>query len=409
MSRLFLGLWLGLVGLGAVPAAAENEPTHEDVQHLAEHVRLYPPSTYDIEVIVEFRMKKSSEESIRRSVEKIYKWTDETAPPSETPEERARQIEREVRHILEEQEHPRRIRQRWLYSREQGYRLEQVIECLNPDRASFSGPVEDAPFQEIYVYPGDSRDPRSVFLNPRQKIASFYAQPGMRGVNPHVWRGGALDWPTLILLKLQLRIGQPDEAEKLDALRTGRHPMLQLDVMRDVLLPDGSPGRRFVLHVRSGWQSAETRFDVPIDSFNPVWNLVYPHGAVMEVLSAQNGVATEWIDRGEGAPEGGRRYKVISRRINVPLDPELFAFKAPEGWASVDHTVNPPKSTYPDGRVEYGKKRDEPPPPKPQRPPEVRWALVVAGQLCVVSGVLLAFYFSRRKRTAAASSGAKPQ
>ncbi|MFV0442009.1 MAG: hypothetical protein ACK5Q5_00410 [Planctomycetaceae bacterium] len=387
-----------LFGVCAALASPVNPPSPQEVDDLIAHVRGLPPKSYDIEVISEFQLKKVPEQELRKSVINIYDQTDDSAPVKETAEDRSRAIDREVQRLLDEQELPRRIKKWCRFRSDLGYRVEMVTERSGPYENLNTGPVEQSPFRETYINVGEETavgNNQSVRLDHRQHIASLRVKPGSRISQDHVWTGGTVGLPLAIMLKSALKVGQPEEQHQVDLLLRGEHPLLRFHVLQDIDLPDGTVGRRFVLHVKDGLRSVEVSFDVPKHSFNPVWKVAYPDHVPREVLTAKDGVAQVWIDRETGTPEGGRKYTLISRKLDVDLDADLFAYKAPEGYDVVDHAFNPPKVTYADGRVESGTPVALV--PHATGSAESRWMWMVVGNVFIVAGVLLAVFVKRRK------------
>jgi hypothetical protein len=132
---------------------------------------------------------------------------------------------------------------------------------------------------------------------------------------------------------------------------------VQIEVTHGALLPDGSKGRHFELRIREGTRQTSVTFDVPAQSFQPVWKLTRDGQTMMEVLEASGGTATLWRDTSPQAPVGGRLYQLLARQLNSPLNPVDFAFAAPAGYISADHTAaDSIRLTYPDGRVEIQSK-----------------------------------------------------
>lgn len=395
------GVVVGAVAAVAVTSASwsvsmsAEQPTPSDVADLADHIRSLPPKSYDVEVIVEFQLKKKSEESLRKSVNRMFDRTDEAAP-GQSREERTAEIEKEVRRLMDEQERPRRMRKRFRYSDQFGYRVETVTERPAFEGSKGTGPIEKAPYHEAYVNvgPEGSNGEKSVALFLDRKIALLLVDPGARVPNEHVWTGGTIGWPTLAVLKSALHIGKPDEPEQISRLVQGQHSQIRLQVERNVDLPDGTKGRRFDLTVFAGLQSVMTSLYVPAESFNPVWKVVYANGHVpREVVSAKDGVAQVWIDRDVGAPDGGRTYTLISKALNIDLDPQLFAFKAPEGFTYEDHSVNPRRIVHADGRTETGTAIERPP-IKSNRS-QLQWILF--GNVLMLVGFML-FAATKRRR-----------
>ncbi|MFV0444176.1 MAG: hypothetical protein ACK5Q5_11460 [Planctomycetaceae bacterium] len=375
--------------------AEESAPSKQDVDDLVHHVREYPPRTYDIEVISEYALKPATAESLRASVESIYNKTDDAASSRETPAERSQQIDREVQRLLAEQTRPRRVRKRCRFSEHLGYRLDMVIERIGSGGRLDTGPVEQAPFKESFVNVGSaaSGDSRSVTIRHRESLAALKSQPGARVVNDHVWTGGTVGWPTLLLVKSALSIGKPDEAKQIEKLLSGLHPNISLSVDRGIALPDGMTGRRFHIQVEAGGKSIVVDLDVPATSFNPVWKVAYPQSVPREVLIAKDGVAQVWIERDVGTPAGGVKYTLVSRGIDVEVDPDVFAFKVPDGFNYVDYTVDPPKIVYADGRIEVGQRTPLPPVPGVVGS---RWKWLMIGNILMVFGLFVVVFARRR-------------
>ena len=357
-----LGLVLALVPLRSL--AADGPPTQTGVEQLVDYLRSIPPLTYEIEVIAEFVLPKQTEKTIREAVSDVFSRMGGASalqgPPGTNPE-----LEQEIQRLLAEQEQPRRMRKRCISSRELGYRLEQVVEHNGPFYApNETGPAETAAISEINVNVGNKPgDSRSVYLSPIQSLAGLHAS-GRRVLEEDVWAGGTLGPLLAGLLRSSLAIDAPEEPKQIDLLVKGRHPIIAgLTLDRDQALPDGKRGRRFTFSIKdSKGRKAAVAFDVPADSFDPVWLVTIGGKKILEVTKAEDGIAKEWIEYNrQNAPDGTVHYKTISRVINKPVDPALFEFRAPEGWDCIDHTVNPPKIIHADGTIEYG---------KPMRTPE---------------------------------------
>jgi hypothetical protein len=266
-----LGLVLALVPLRSL--AADGPPTPTDVEQLIAHLRTIPPQTYDIEVIAEFVLPKNTEKAIREAVSDVFSRTGGAsalnAPPGTSPE-----LEQEIQRLLAEQEVPRRMRKRCISSRELGYRLEQVVEHNGPFYApNETGPAETAAISEININVGNKPgDSRSVYLSPIETLAGLHAS-GRRVLEEDVWAGGTLGPLMAGLLRSSLAIDAPEEPEQIDLFVKGRHPIIgAMTVDRDQALPDGNRGRRFTFSIKdSTGKKGTTAFDVPTDSFDPVW------------------------------------------------------------------------------------------------------------------------------------------
>ncbi len=100
-----------------------------------------------------------------------------------------------------------------------------------------------------------------------------------------------------------------------------------------------------------------------------------------------------------GPRRGGRKYTLISRKVNEPVDKDVFAFRAPEGFTSVDHSVTPVRIQWPDGRVEFQDNKQ--PPMEVSTPPKangVFWIILLANLLILCGFVLFVFILRRRAR-----------
>ncbi|MFV0444563.1 MAG: hypothetical protein ACK5Q5_13420 [Planctomycetaceae bacterium] len=406
-----LMLAAGITLLHGDANGAPEQASREDISDLVEHARGLPPSTYDIEVISEFSLQHKSEETIRAAVLEVFSRSNRGAK-SQTPEEITQEADREVRRLLAEQEAPRRIRKRCRYSKELGYRVEMVTERASFEDVPGTGPVEEAPYQDGYVNVGsaESEDTRSVTLQLDNNVAILNVESGARVPNEHVWTGGTVGWPVLVLLRSALRIGQPEEQEQIALLEQGEFPNLKVLVERNVRLPDGTSGRRFILRVSADGQTVEVNLTVPLHSFNPVWKVEFPNGYVpREVLESKGGVAQVWIDRDmagnaslAAVASGEKKYTLISRALNVPLDPDLFAFKPPEGFTYEDHSVNPPRIVLADGTERIGKPIER----TSDRKASSRWMWLFFGNLLMLAaGVLMVVVARRRGRPKTGTGG----
>lgn len=385
------------------PVVCAELPSKRDMLDLVEHVTAYPPASYDVEVVSEFMLTKETEEGLRASVERQFDHTDDAAPVGESPEERRQYIEKNVQRMLAEQERPRRVRLRYRYSAADGYRVDEVIECLD-EGPLFTGPAEQAEYRRSYVNVGNSpEDSKYVKVLHYSNIASLYDEAHGRRAMRNVWSGGTLDPFQALGVRSLLRVGRPEQEQAVLSIIAGRYPLLKVDVERGITLPDGSEGRRFQLTFtgqQKGGQSVSgtTSFDVPVDSFNPVWKVMWMGSVPMEVLEAKDGVATVWIDKGMGAPKEGRKYTLISRKINEPVDKDVFAFRAPEGFTSVDHSVNPVKIEWPDGRVEFQENKRPPVTAAVPKRNSAFWIFLLAN-LFMVGGALLFVIILKRRAT----------
>lgn len=380
--------------------AADAPPTPVDIEQLVAHLERYPPKSYDIEVIAEFTLPKHSEKMIREFVGDVYSRTGR-ASATDANTRTNPNLENEVQRLLAEQERPRRIRKRCISSLEHGYRLEQAIERNGPaDAPHQTGPAETARITEIRINVGNgAEDTRSVTLHPVQSLAGLHPS-GHRILEEDVWAGGTVGPVLSLLLRTTLAIGSPEAAGNIERLAAGRLETLRLEVDHERQLPDGSLGRRFTIRVRhpSGKQ-ADAAFDVPADTFEPVWLVTVGRNRLLEVIKAENGIATEWIDHArQGAPDGIVRYTTISRSIDEPVDPALFEFRAPQGWDWIDYTFDPPRIVDPDGHVEMAKERSTRAPTVPPRRSTAasKWFLI--GNAVVVGALLLRTLLARYRR-----------
>jgi len=382
---------------------ADGPPTPTDIEQLIDHLRTIPPQTYDIEVIAEFVLPKQTEKAIRDAVSDVFFRTGGASalqgPPGTNPE-----LEQEIQRLLAEQESPRRMRKRCISSRELGYRLEQVVERNGPFYApNETGPAETAAISEVNINVGNKPgDSRSVYLSPIQTLAGLHAS-GRRVLEEDVWAGGTLGPLMAGLFRSSLAIGSPEEPDQIELFASGRHPIIGgMTVDRDQALPDGNRGRRFTFSIKdSKGKKGIAAFDVPTDSFDPVWLVSFGGKKMLEVTKAEDGIASEWIEYNrQNAPDGIVRYKTISRAINEPVDPALFDFRAPEGWHCIDHTVNPPKLMYADGKIEFGTPMRTPEAAAAARPrsPNRYWFLI--GNALIVLALWLRYllpWFRRKK------------
>ena len=401
------GRWWTLVLIVALTPrfsmAADGPPTPTDVEQFIAHLRTIPPQTYDIEVIGEFVLPKNTEKAIREAVSDVFSRTGGGSalqgPPGTNPE-----LEQEIQRLLAEQEVPRRMRKRCISSRNLGYRLEQVVEHNGPFYApNETGPAETAAISEININVGNKPgDSRSVYLSPIQSLAGLHAS-GRRVLEEDVWAGGTLGPLMAGLLRSSLAIDAPEEPEQIDLFVKGRHPIIgAMTVDRDQALPDGNRGRRFTFSIKdSKGNKGTAAFDVPTDSFDPVWLVSVGGKKILEVTKAEYGIAREWIEYNrQNAPDGIVRYKTLSRAINEPVDPALFDFRAPAGWHCIDHTVNPPKLMYADGTIEFGKPMRTPEAAAAARPRATNRYWFLIGNALIVLALWLRYllpWFRRKK------------
>ena len=336
-----------LLGGPGVGYAADERPKKHDIADLAGHIRNLPPKTYDIELLLEFSLKKKSEAELRKRVTGVQEDIAKRTKPG--PDQLKKNIESNFQIALDEQSQPRKMRKHYSYSREHGYRVETVTEYLTGGPGMETGPIETAQFDNIYVNVGRGpEEHRSVRSNCRRKIADLFLK-GRLEYEEAPWSGGTIGMLNWQFLKSALLVELPEERDQLVKLEKETHPLLDLRVRRDIPLPDGSLGRQFIITVK-GAQNSKTglvTLDVPSDSFNPVWKVCIGPNVALEVLEAKEGVAQVWMDYMFDPNFVGNRTKctLVSRKTNIEIDPTLFAFEAPPGYRAVDHTVNPPKVT----------------------------------------------------------------
>lgn len=351
------GQFMAFVLLTAVLSAAclaDEFPQRAEVYELAEHIRELPPYRSDITVIVEFDIKPLPEVVIRRSVEDSYHEIDQQNGRIRDAATFQAAVDQEVARRLQEQSLPRRIKERW---RREGmrYRVDEVRTLTGLEVIDAS-----TPFHRSFIYLADSPSaPRDTAkLNWRQRIKTLYGERhGNVQQSREVWTGGTVGLGVVTLLKLALgmelhaRHGETDPVENsVTAIVEGTHPALDLRVDRK------DDARHFQIRPRRG--GGLIRFTTPRDRIEPVSfvEITDAAGAVtyrMEVQeSDSSGTATRWTEdliriRSVGLEH--RKFVLLERHLNEPLEDDTFSTERPEGWTLSDR--RPEKHTVigPDG------------------------------------------------------------
>ncbi len=387
-----------VLGRANVGYGVDDRPTKQDIADLTNHVRELPPRTYDIELLLEFSLKKISQAELRKWVtgvqEDIAKRTQLSA------EQLKENIEFNFQLALDDHSRARKMRRHYFYSSQYGYRVETVTERLTGGPGIETGPIETAEIENIQVNVGRGpEENRSVRSNCRRKIADLFSK-GQLEYEDAPWSGGTIGTLNWQLLKSALLIGLAGEQNQVDKLEQDTHPLLKLRVRRDIPLPDGSLGRQFLITAMDAKNSKAGvgTFDVPSDSFSPVWKVCVGPNVALEVLEAKDGIARVWMDYMNDPTFIGNPTKctLVSHKTNMDIDPTLFAFEAPLGYRAIDHTVSPTKVTYPDGRVEFLEPQSSPKPSVASKPGSFRLGLIV-GNIFIVMGGVLFFKVRRRK------------
>jgi len=353
--------FLLLTVLHSATSRADQLPQRAEVYELAEHIRELPPYRSDITVIVEFDLKPRPEKEIRRSVEDSYREYDRQNGQIRDAATFQAAVDREVARRLQEQSLPRRIKERW---RREGmrYRVDEVRTLTGLEVIDAS-----TPFQRSFLYLADSpRAPRDTArLSWTQRIMTVFGERhGNVQQAREVWTGGTVGLGVVTLLKtalgmeLHARNGGTDPAEEhVTALVEGTHSALELRVERD------ADARHFQIRPRRG--GGLIRFTTPLDRIEPVARVEITDaaGAVtyrMEVQESDpSGTAIRWTEdliRARSLGLEHRKFVLLERHLNEPLEDDTFSTERPEGWTLSDRRTENHTVIGPDGnpvRVDY--------------------------------------------------------
>ncbi len=215
----------------------------------------------------------------------------------------------------------------------------------------------------------------------------------------NVWVGGTVGALNSVLLRGIIPVGDGDNDAASNELLGGTHNRLAVDVERGILLPDGTKGRRFHISVPESEKKGTLKLDVPETGFSPVWRVVHGELVHLEVLKALRGEAIEWIVRAVDIPGDERHYRIFSRSVNEPIDPDVFAFKVPDGYITSTLTGGKTVISNPDGRRRELSAPDVEVPLHPQlRRSWQPWILQLFGPALIILGLWLWMYVSGRSR-----------
>lgn len=349
---LSIAVWLAL---SSTPTAGEL-PDAADLADLSAHLAEVPPSAFDVEVLSEHTRNRLTPKHARMFAEEELGEVAQSFPRD--TDELEEYLKQAAERIALENRVTYQSRERFRFSAALGYRHDYVLQQMEGEIESDRLALAALPFTHSTINPGnDPDDLRYVELDHQERMAALYKQAGGKRLVREVWGGGTFDGQLATTLRRLLRVGQPEHQSHCSKLLSGNHPFVQMEVTHGALLPDGSNGRHFDLLIREGTRQTSVSFDVPAQSFQPVWKLTRDGQTIMEVLEASGGTATLWRDTSPQAPVGGRLYQLLARQLNSPLNPADFAFAAPAGYISADYTAaDSIKLTYPDGRVEIQSK-----------------------------------------------------
>lgn len=413
---LMLLATLACLALCATTALAVNDgsgsanrtdrlPTMDELLELADHVASLPPRKSDVTVLIEFAIDKQPEEDLRRSVERMFASMDREDGRQRPPDVFKRDVEREVSRLLGEQEHPRRMKQRW---RTDGlrYRVDDVRTRTGLEPIDGDSEWQTS-FGSLSTGGDSSRD--TFRLDWSQKIITIFGERhGQVIQRKDVWAGGKLGFAAALVLKSSFGMdtrptvdeSSPNDSRLLE-LAAGTHPEVEIWVED---LYESDPQRQFRLKVIDG---PEFVFRTLADKIEPVVYLEM-RGADSTTLFRStvqdvdtNGQAVRWVEETFDAQRQRLKkvsYTLLERALERELPEDTFSITRQTGWALCDMRPETPLMVYPDGRVQNGEVQvTTPGQPQDQRRRHLPLALIA--NIAGIATLVYALWVLRKRRS----------
>ncbi len=407
--------WLALIVAFTQSMPVWAADTREAIHLLLKHVAVNPPQTYDVTCYQYSTLRKMSEAETRQFVEEMFVATDEHSPDTKDPAWRARNMEKEYKRLLDEQERPRKTKLR-LRGNFDNMRIDQLVMTSRPGQDQKPLDYYDESFVNLgFPFEADFESYRidwsqANFILGKHKGKEYaYTDRGS-------WMAGTVGLRIMAVVKSALGVTAAEnelgyliqDPAAIDQLVQGIHKRLSIDISEDV--HDGLTRRIYTFTIKDAelgeGRTLEAWCD-PLDCGKTWKTSFYGRGGHEEhcevkQFNDQFHFPQTWVEtqiKGTGKPPEIREYELIAARIPAPeLTEEFFQFKIedPTQWAVVDHRVNPPTIVHrgvPQNIVTGNPLNWTPPKPVAK----VSWTLFCSNVIIVGFGLVLILLRLRRK------------
>lgn len=331
-------------------------PSEGQVRRLVDAALKDPPPKIRLVVSSELSRRVRSEQSIRDSVEWIYRKTAIARPP-QTEEERRQAVDGEVARLMDEQRNPLLLRRQFFHSKHQ-YRLDQVIR--------FTGikPEPETPFERRFVITGDTTagDYGHFELNYQNKVATLDDKESSMFAQEDLWLAGGLGYECSLIVRgavmnndfILLSMGRYEvDPRKIKALSDGTHETYLLSVTSTNL--GDVPVDRFELFVRNREDQPFLVMVCDRSDYARAHRIIIrdPHSGKLTKMEERSrfdaaGFPRRWILE-EYSDNGTKHtdehiFEEVDLAPDFP-DEEIFGLKVPEDWVLIDNRPDPPVIT----------------------------------------------------------------
>lgn len=327
-----------------------RRPTLEELYELADHVSTLPPRQFDILIFVEFDLEPLSEADLRKAVKSVLSRTYKARSRIVSGEELAKEVEREVQRLLLEQEHPRRIKERWRRSGAD-YRVDQYGTFTGFE--SINAIISAEEWEKSFIYTVNAAEyagePCTGRLDWGQKILSIYGKRHGRVREARdPWVAGTVGMQIALALRAAFEIVQSENGgalsspstTRLEELVAGTHAAMDIQVEDH----PGSKARWFSLRVRS--TSVNMKFRTSATAIAPVsdveiYDSLQSIAYRLRVLElSPSGEPSRWSEE-KIHPRSGELRKITFTLLSKNLSPvfaeEPFSLSQPVNWSVFDY------------------------------------------------------------------------
>lgn len=348
---------VAILACNSVSYADDDRPANssEIIDHLGE----FPVDTARVVFIEEFMLKELSDSELQSSVENVYRQMDGIGKNDPVSDSFQKEVDREVKRMVSEQKVPRKLRmlERFNNSEPPQYRLDSIVARPGED-------VVSADYKEAFVnIDKPLSDGFSSFrYDFRQRIAEKRGNKSQAIKRKRYWRLGSIGHLTISVLRIALKMPLDERTAQPDVSSVQ-------DLTDGMLYQDGVPVSVTVRNENSATFGPCRKFSVSVDG-NVLSTFLVSQQSFYPILETNTYAGDTLIENvksfgvipGERVPEGytvnvplaedpsvrNRKVTLLEYTINEPIDPAVFKFQPPEGWAVVDYGAQTIQE--PDGR-----------------------------------------------------------